>query len=177
MSKIAVLIDDLFEDVEYTKPTKAYKNAGHEIIHLGLKQGKEVKGKKQGTMVEIDSSIEDSNAEDFDALFIPGGYSPDKLRAKKEPVNFVKDFVKSKKPVFIICHGAQLLITAKMLKDRKVTGWKSIKVDIENAGAEYVNQEVVVDNNIISSRSPGDLSAFINETLEKINFDRRKICQ
>ena len=168
MSKIAVLIDDLFEDVEYTKPTMAYTDAGHEIIHVGLKKEKKVKGKKKGTKVEIDEAVADANIDDFDALFIPGGYSPDKLRAKKEPVNFVKSFVESGKPVFIICHGAQLLITASVLNNRKVTGWKSIKVDIENAGAEYIDEKVVVDDNIISSRSPRDLPAFIRKTLEKL---------
>ncbi len=105
---------------------------------------------------------------DFDALLIPGGYSPDKLRADEDAVRFVKDFVESGKPVFSICHAPQLLITAQVLKGRKVTGWKSIVQDIKNAGAIFLDQEVVEDGNLISSRSPQDIPAFIRAMLKKL---------
>ena len=168
LKKIAVIIDDLFEDSEYTEPASAFTKAGHKLAHIGLKKGKTVKGKKEGTDVTIDLAIEDVSVDDFDALLIPGGYSPDKLRAHEKAVKFVKDFMASGKPVFSICHGPQLLITADVLKDRKVTGWKSIIQDIKNAGAVFVDEEVVEDSNLVSSRSPRDLPAFIQTSLKKL---------
>jgi protease I len=169
MSKIAVVITDLFEDAEYTKPAESFRKAGHELIHVGLKEGKTVKGKKTGTPVRIDKAVKDVAVADFDALLIPGGYSPDKLRVDEDAVQFVKEFVESDKPVFAICHAPQLLITAQVLKGRKITGWKSIIQDIKNAGAEFIDQEVVEDGNLISSRYPGDLPAFINASLDKLS--------
>jgi len=166
--KIAVIIDDLFEDVEYTQPTVAFKDAGHSLVHVGLEKGKIVIGKKRGAKVRIDAAVKDVSVKDFDALLIPGGYSPDKLRVDEEAVRFVKDFVESGKPVFSICHAPQLLITADVLKGRKVTGWKSIVQDIKNAGAIFLDQEVVEDDNLISSRSPEDLPAFIHASLKKL---------
>ncbi len=168
MSKIAVIVDDWFEDLEYFKPVGAFSVAGHQIVNIGLKQGKIVEGKNEKKKVDIDRSVDDVKVDDFDALFIPGGYSPDKLRAHKEPVDFVKKFVESNKPVFFICHGAQLLITADVLKNRNITGWKSISKDIKNAGANFIDEEVVEDKNLISSRSPRDLSSFIEKSLEKL---------
>ena len=168
MSQIAMIIDDLFEDTEYSRPAAAFKNAGHKLIHVGLKEGKEVKGKKQGTKVRIEKSVYDVSIDDFDALMIPGGYSPDRLRADGRAVSFVREFMNSGKPVFSICHAPQILITAQVLKGRKVTGWKSIIQDIKNANAEYIDQEVVEDGNLISSRHPGDLPAFIKASLKKL---------
>jgi protease I len=168
MSKIAVIITDLFEDIEYTKPAEAFKKARHELIHVGLKAGTTVKGKKAGTPVKIDKAVRDVSVADFDALFIPGGYSPDKLRVDADAVKFVKEFVESGKPVFAICHAPQLLITAQVLKGRKITGWKSIIQDIKNAGADYIDQEVVEDGNLISSRDPTDIPAFIKASLKKL---------
>ena len=168
MKNIAVIIDDLFEDSEYIEPTSAFITAGHKITHVGLKEGKTVKGKNKGTEVTIDVVFKDVSVNDFDALLIPGGYSPDKLRSHDEAVDFVKDFMASGKPVFSICHGPQLLITADVLKGRKVTGWKSIIQDIKNAGAEFVDEQVVEDGNLISSRSPRDLPAFIQTSLKKL---------
>jgi protease I len=168
MSKIAVIITDLFEDSEYTEPVKAFKEKGHDVVHVGLKQGETVKGKKEGTEVRIDRAIGAVSVEDFDALLIPGGYSPDKLRAHEEPVQFVRDFVNSGKPVFSICHAPQILITADVLKGRKITGWKSIVQDIKNAGARFVDEKVVEDGNLVSSRQPGDLPEFIAASLARL---------
>jgi len=168
MSKIAVIITDMFEDSEYTKPAEAFREAGHELIHVGLKEGKTVRGKNKGTPVKIDRVVKDVSVDDFDALLIPGGYSPDKLRVDEYAVQFAKDFVESGKPVFSICHAPQLLITAQVLQGRKITGWKSIVQDIKNAGAEFINQEVVEDGNLISSRNPSDLPAFIQASLNKL---------
>ena len=166
MATIAVLIDELFEDSEYEQPALAFKQSGHQLVHLGPEAGKRVTGKGSGLSVVIDKSVEKVNIADFDALLIPGGYSPDKLRVHLPVVQFTREFVASGKPIFTICHGPQLLITADVLRGRRITGYKSIIQDIKNAGAEFVDQEVVQDANIISSRNPDDLPAFIKQSLE-----------
>jgi len=169
MSKIAVIIDEGFEDAEYQEPMEALKNAGHEIVHIGLKENTEVSGKSNRVKAHIDTGVNTASVDDFDALLIPGGNSPDHLRENEEAVRFVRDFVESGKPVFSICHAPQILINAQVLKGRKITGWKSIVQDIKNAGAEYLDQEVVEDRNIISSRSPKDIPAFNNRILKKLH--------
>lgn len=168
MKKIAALITNLFEDAEYTRPASAFRKAGHEVVPVGIRKGETVWGKTDHTPVIIEQSISDVSISDFDALLIPGGYSPDKLRVYDEAVRFVRDFVESAKPVFMICHGPQLLITAQVLEGRRVTGYTSIIQDIKNAGAEYMDREVVVDTNLVSSRSPADIPAFINAALEML---------
>lgn len=166
MAKIATLITSMFEDSEYTEPAKAYEDAGHEVVTIEKQSGAEIEGKK-GTKLTIDQSIDDVNPDEFDALFIPGGFSPDILRADDRFVAFAKAFMDDHKPVFTICHGPQLLITARTLKDRDVTGYKSIHVDLENAGAILHDKEVVVcQNQLVSSRTPDDLPAFIRESLK-----------
>ena len=169
MSKIAVIIDDMFEDVEYTRPAEAFKKEGHELVHVGLNEGKEVTGKKKGTKVRIDKSVDDVSPDQFDALLIPGGYSPDKLRAHPNAVTFTREFMDSGKPIFSICHGPQLLISADRIKGRKLTGWRSIVQDIKNAGALYEDKELVVDRNLISSRQPSDIPAFIRAALDRLD--------
>lgn len=167
MSRIAVLLTDMFQDVEYERPADAFRKAGHELTHVGLREGVTVKG-EHGTIIRIDRAVRDVRVSDFDALFIPGGYSPDKLRIDEDAVRFAKEFVESGKPVFGICHAAQLLITAQVLKGRRATGWKSIIQDIKNAGAEYVEAEVVVDRNLVTSRKPDDIPAFSKAALEML---------
>jgi len=164
MSRIAVIITDMFQDVEYQQPANAFKKAGHELVHVGIKAGSQVHG-EHGAVITIDKAVRDVSADDFDALLIPGGYSPDKLRIDPNAVRFTKEFFTMNKPVFGICHAAQLLITAQVLKGRRVTGWMSIVQDIKNAGAEYVDEEVVVDKNLVSSRKPEDIPAFVREAL------------
>lgn len=165
MSRIAVMVAEGFEESEYIRPVEAFKDAGHEVINVGLEAGTKVTGKHNTAIVAIDVGILDVDIDTFDALYIPGGYSPDKLREYREPVDFVRMFVQMEKPVFSICHGAQLLISADVLRGRSVTGWKSIKKDILNAGADYKDQAVVIDGNLISSRQPSDLLAFIDAVL------------
>jgi len=158
---------DMFQDVEYEKPAEAFSMSGHEITRVGLRAGVMVHG-EHGLTVRIDQAVHDVHANDFDALFIPGGYSPDKLRIDEDAVRFAREFVESGMPVFGICHAAQILITACVLRGRRVTGWKSIIQDIKNAGAEYVDAEVVVDGNLITSRRPEDLPAFSKAALEML---------
>lgn len=168
MSRVAVLITDMFEDSEYARPAAAFAKAGHELVHVGLKAGATVKGVKKGSPVKVQKTAKEVKVADFDALFIPGGYSPDKLRVDEAVVKFAREFVQSGKPVCLICHAPQLLITAQVLKGRKITGWKSIIQDIKNAGAEFLDQEVVEDGNLVSSRSPADLPAFIKACLKRL---------
>lgn len=165
MKRIAIIITDLFEDSEYTQPAAAFQRAGHEVVHIGLEKDTVVNGKKEGTPVKIDMAVADASVDDFDALLIPGGYSPDKLRVDENAVRFAGDFVRSGKPVFAICHAPQLLITADVLRGRILTGYKSIIQDIKNAGARFVDGQVVQDDNLISSRQPSDLPAFIETAL------------
>ena len=164
--KIAVVLTDEFEDSEYTEPAKAYKEAGHDLTVIETEKGKTLQG-KHGATVTVDKTIDEVNPNEFDALLIPGGFSPDILRADDRFVAFTKAFMDDKKPVFAICHGPQLLISAKALEGRKATGYKSIKVDMEYAGANYVDEEVAVCcNQLVTSRTPDDLPAFNRESLK-----------
>ena len=169
MDRIATLIADMFEDSEYNQPAAAFRENGHEVIHVGLQAGVKVLGQKEQTPVMIDVATAEADPADFDALFIPGGHSPDILRSDVPAVRFVRSIMEKGKPVFVICHGPQLLITACVLAGRKVTGWKSIIQDIANAGGIYTDREVVIDGNLISSRNPGDLQAFSNACLEMLS--------
>ncbi|QYA32471.1 type 1 glutamine amidotransferase domain-containing protein [Macrococcus psychrotolerans] len=164
--KIAVVLDNLFEDVEYTSPVEALKNEGHEITVIGKETGI-VKGKSEDTEVQVDKAISDVKPEDFDALLIPGGFSPDMLRGDEQGRfgEFTKHFVQAEKPVFAICHGPQLLIDTDLLKGKKLTSFLSVRKDLENAGATVVDESVVVDSNIVTSRTPDDLEDFNRESL------------
>lgn len=165
--KIATVLTNMFEDSEYTKPAEAFKEAGHEVITIEKEAGKKVEGKNKEAEVTIDKGIDEVKPDEFDALFIPGGFSPDQLRADERFVTFAKAFMDDKKPVFAICHGPQLLITAKSLDGRGVTGYVSIKVDLENAGAHFQDKEVVVcSNQLVTSRTPDDIPAFVRESLK-----------
>lgn len=164
--KIAVLVTDLFEDVEYTDPAKAFEEEGHTLTKIDVKTG-EVTGKQGETTLTIDKAIADVKPEDFDALFLPGGFSPDILRADDQVVAFTKSFMDEGKPVMAICHGPQLLINAETLKGRDVTGFKSIAIDLKNAGANFHDKEVVVcGNQLVTSRTPDDMEAFVRESVK-----------
>jgi protease I len=159
----------MFEDEEYAGPAKAFTDAGHELVHIGLTAKETVAGKNQDVRLQTDMAVRDASVADFDALFVPGGYSPDRLRVNEDAVRFARDFLRSGKPVFAICHAPQLFITANVLKGRKVAGWKSIIQDIRNAGAEYVDKPVVEDGNLISSRGPEDIRAFVRAALGRLS--------
>ncbi len=167
MSTIAALVGGGFEDVEYTKPAEAFRNAGHTITVVGRKAGEEVRG-KHDTAVRVERAAGEVEPGQFDALLIPGGHSPDRLRIDPDVVEFVRKFVESGRPIFLICHAPQLLITARLLEGRRITGWPSIRVDIENAGGEYVDEPVVEDGNLLSSRKPDDIPAFVEAALKRL---------
>lgn len=164
MARIATLITDLFEDIEFTSPKEALETHGHTVVTIDKLGNKAIRGKQGEARVEIDFGISDVNPEEFDALFIPGGFSPDLLRDDDRVVAFAKSFMSAMKPVFAICHGPQLLITARTLEGRDITGYKSIRVDLENAGANFHDEEVVVcQKQLVTSRTPQDLHAFNRE--------------
>lgn len=164
--KIAVLITDEFEDSEFASPAAEFKKAGHQVITIEKQAGKTVKGKKGETSVTIDKAIDEVRPADFDALLLPGGYSPDQLRGDERFVSFTRDFINSGKPVFAICHGPQLLISADVIRGRKLTAVKPIVVDVKNAGGDFYDREVVVDKDqLVTSRTPDDLPAFNREAL------------
>lgn len=161
--KIACVLSEGYEDSEFKVPYDRFKAAGHEVVVIGAKKGETLEGKNGKEKIETDASIDDVRPDSFDALFIPGGHSPDQLRANEKFVEFVRAF--EQKPIFAICHGPQLLITAEMVKGRDMTAWKTVQVDLRNAGAKVSDKEVVVDKNLVTSRKPDDLDAFVRESL------------
>lgn len=169
--KIAVLLTDLFEDSEYTSPAEELKKAGHELVTIEKEAGNVVKGKQGDAEVTIDKGIDDTKPEEYDALLIPGGFSPDKLRADERFLEFVRHFDQEKKPIFTICHGPQLMINAKIVEGKKMTSVKQVGIDLINAGAKWEDSELVIDESgLITSRTPDDLPVFnkaIVEALEK----------
>ena len=164
--RIACVLDVDYEDSEFKQPYDAFKEQGHQVTIVGLQSGKELKGKQGKVTTKAETGIDQARPEQFDALFIPGGYSPDHLRADRRMVTFTKAFFDANKPVFAICHGPQLLITARVFKGPKMTAWKTIQDDLQLVGANVVDQEVVVDKNLVTSRQPSDIPAFIRESLK-----------
>jgi protease I len=164
--RIACVLDVDYQDSEFKEPYDAFRTAGHQVSIIGLKAGKELKGKMGTVTTKAEVGIDQVRPEQFDALFIPGGYSPDHLRADNRMVAFTKAFFEADKPVFAICHGPQLLITARVVKGRKMTAWKTIQEDLSQVGANVVDQEIVVDKNLVTSRQPSDIAAFIRESLK-----------
>jgi protease I len=160
MARIAFIVDDLFEDAEFRIPYDRLKAAGHEVVVVGLERGKEVEGKRKKERVRIERAADEVAAADFDALVIPGGYSPDHLRSSLPMVKLTRDMFVAEKPVAAVCHGPWMLVEADVLDDKTVTSWPSIRTDLINAGARWVDREVVEDENLITSRKPDDLEAF-----------------
>ena len=156
--KVAVVVTDLVEDVEFTDPVEAIKNAGHDVTTIGFEVGT-IKG-KHGTKINIDKSIADVAPEDFEALFIPGGFSPDQLRADQRFVDFVKSFLSKNKLTASICHGPQLMIQTGLVHGRTMTSYLTVQPDLYYAGARIEDRPVVIDGNLITSREPKDIPAF-----------------
>lgn len=164
VKNVAVVLANNYEDIEHTSPVDAVRSAGAHITVIGLTRD-EIKGKKGDTQMP-DTTFADVEVDQFDLLLIPGGGSPENLRIHDEAVEFSREFVQSGKPVAAICHGAQLLISADVLKGRTLTAVNKIRDDIKNAGGNYVDEAIVVDGNLITSRVPADLDVF-NEALVK----------
>ena len=165
--KIALLATDGFEDSELTQPLEAVKNSGAEVVIISDQTGK-ITG-KDGTHVPVDKLVDDVHSDQFDGLLLPGGVgNPDKMRMNQKAVQFVRGFFEKHKPVAAICHAPWLLIEAGVVKERKLTSWPSLKTDLINAGANWVDEEVVTDNGLITSRKPDDLAAFCAKAVEEL---------
>ena len=168
--RVAILATDGFEQSELLVPREALIKAGAQADIVSLKAG-DIQGMKhdeKGEKVRVDRTLDEARADDYQALVLPGGVAnPDQLRVDEKAVDFVRTFVAQGKPIAAICHGPWTLIEAGGVRGRKVTSWPSLKTDLRNAGAEWVDQEVVVDNGLITSRKPDDLPAFCEKMIEE----------
>jgi protease I len=168
--KVAFLFTEGTEQVELEKPLEAVKQAGADTELISLEKG-EVEAWNhfdKGDKFEATKAVKDVSADEYDALVLPGGVAnPDQLRLDEDAVKFTRDFFDQHKPVGVICHGPWLLVEADVVKGRKVTSWPSLKKDLTNAGAEWVDEEVVVDNGLVTSRKPDDLPAFCAKIVEE----------
>jgi len=168
--KVAILVADRFEQVEMTKPRQAIDEAGAETKIVSLKPGK-IQGMNHADKADkfdVDLTVKDARPEQFDALMIPGGlFNPDALRVDQNALEFARHFFREHKPVAAICHGPQVLMSADLVRGRKMTSWPAIQVDMRNAGARWVDEEVVVDNGLVSSRKPDDIPAFNRKMIEE----------
>jgi protease I len=170
--RVAILTEEGFEQVELTSPKTALKDAGAIVDVISPKSGKIKAWDKTnwGIEVDVDKQLDEVSPDDYDALMLPGGVmNPDKLRQNKDAIAFVSAFLDEGKPVAAICHGPQVLIETGMLKGRKLTSYPSLQTDLKNAGAHWVNEEVVVDNGLVTSRTPADLPAFNKKMVEEFS--------
>lgn len=168
--RIAILSTDGFEQSELVEPLEALRTAGAEV-HVIAPEGGSIRGWDHGDWgreIDVDRTLAEADPDDYDSLVLPGGVmNPDKLRMRQDATTFVRAFFKEGKPVAAICHGPQILIDCGVLEGREVTSYPSIKIDLENAGARWVDREVVVDDGLVTSRRPDDLPAFIAKTIEE----------
>jgi protease I len=158
--QVVMLVEEGFEDRELTGPLDALRAAGAAVTIAGPTAGAEFRGKRGQAVVTSDVAAGTVRIKDVDALIIPGGYAPDKMRMRHAMVDLVRDAMEAGKPVAAICHGPQLLISADVLRGRTLTCWPSIAVDVKNAGGLYVDKPVVEDGNLITSRKPDDVPMF-----------------
>jgi protease I len=168
--RIAFLATDMVEQVELTEPWKAVKEAGGQPELISLEEG-EIQGfdhYDKADTFPVDKTVEEARADDYDALVIPGGVgNPDTMRMDENAVEFTRQFFEQGKPVGVICHGPWMLVEAGVVRGRKVTSWPSLRTDIQNAGGNWVDQEVVVDEGLVTSRKPDDLPAFNEKIVEE----------
>lgn len=168
--KVAILAADMFERVELEEPRKALEDAGATTEIVSIHDG-EIKGFDHFdpvSTVRVDRTVEEISVDDYDALLIPGGVgNPDQLRGDENAVNFVREFAEAGKPMAVICHGPWVLVEAGVVRGKKVTSWPTLQTDIRNAGGEWVDQEVVVTEGIVTSRKPDDIPAFNKKMIEE----------
>ena len=158
--RIAVLAEADFEDSELIEPMRALKDAGARVLIVGSGSQETYRGKRGTVTVKVDTTADKVKAEDFDAVIVPGGYAADKMRLHQPMIDLVRKAHDLGKVVAAICHGPQLLISAEIVRGRRITSWPSIAVDLRNAGADWVDAPVVQDRNLITSRKPADLPRF-----------------
>lgn len=168
--KVAVLATDGFEQVELEKPIEALRAAGAEVEVVAPKGG-HIQGFRhhdKGDPVRVDRELSETQPQDYDAIVLPGGViNPDQLRLEPSAIEFVRSFARASKPIAAICHGPWTLIDAGAVQGKRMTSWPSLKTDLKNAGAEWVDEEVVVDNGLVTSRNPDDLPAFCAKMIEE----------
>ncbi|HTL87942.1 MAG TPA: DJ-1/PfpI/YhbO family deglycase/protease [Leptolyngbya sp.] len=169
--RVAILIEQGVEDAEFQLPYNALKKAGAEVIVLGSRMNEEYKGKQEKLKIQADATTTESIATDFDAVIVPGGQAPDKMRTNMKTVQFVEDALENGVLVASVCHGPQVLIEGDLLKGVRATGFRAIRKDMQNAGAEFVDQPLVIDDNLITSRRPGDLPIFVTAILQQLNLE------
>ncbi len=167
--KVACVLANGFEDSEFKQPYHALKEAGHDVTIVGLQAAQELKGDKGRETARVERAFSDVRPDQFDALLVPGGFSPDRLRAHPVAVDFVRAFFDARKPIMAICHGPQIFLAAGTYKDHRMTAWKTIQADLKLVGADVVDEEVVVDRNLVTSRQPADLPAFVRESLKLLS--------
>jgi protease I len=168
--RVAFLATDMVEQVELTEPWKAVRDEGARVELISLEEGKiqAFNHYDKGDEFAVDRTVEEASASDYDALVIPGGVgNPDTMRGDENAVSFVRDFFEQGKPVGVICHGPWMLVEAGVVRGRKVTSWPTLQTDIRNAGGEWVDEEVVVDQGLVTSRKPDDLPAFTKKIVEE----------
>jgi protease I len=174
MQRILIIATDGYEQSELTGPRDLLKEAGAQVTIASLKAG-EIRGwdqKDWGDSVPVDLTIGEVSVEDYDALLLPGGQiNPDVLRMERKVIDVVRAFDAAQKPIAAICHAPWLLAEADLIEGRTVTSWPSIRTDLSNAGAAVVDEEVVVDGNLITSRKPDDIPAFTNALMAALNMD------
>jgi len=168
--RVAILIESHFEDSEFQIPFKALKDAGAEVSVLGSRMNEKYTGKNMKVSIEADATTTESRAEDFDAVVIPGGMAPDMMRTNMKTVRFVQDAVRQGKLVAAVCHGPQVLIEGDLLRGKRATGFRAIRKDMQNAGAQYENKAVVSDANLVTSRRPSDLPIFTSVILRRLGL-------
>ena len=169
--KVAILAADMFERVELEKPRKALEDAGASIEVISIHDG-EIQGFDHfdpASKVKVDKTVEEVSPDDYDALLVPGGVgNPDQLRGDENAVAFVRAMVEAKKPVAVICHGPWVLVESGVVRGKRLTSWPTLQTDIRNAGGDWVDEEVVVDEGIVTSRKPDDIPAFNAKLIEEI---------
>lgn len=175
--KVAVLATDGFEQVELQKPVEALRAAGAQV-DIVAPHGGEIQGfnhHDKGDMVAVDRDLAQADAGDYDAIVLPGGViNPDQLRLEPKAIDFVRSFAEAGKPIAAICHGPWTLINAEAVEGKKMTSWPSLETDLTNAGAEWVDEEVVVDQGLVTSRKPDDLPAFCAKMIEEFAEGRHR---
>jgi protease I len=173
--KVAILAADMFERVELEEPRRALEDAGADVEVVSIHDG-EIKGFDHfdpASTVQVDHTVDEVSPDDYDALLIPGGVgNPDQLRGDENAVAFVQEFNRAGKPMAVICHGPWVLVESGAVRGKRVTSWSTLETDIRNAGGEWVDQEVVVDGNIVTSRKPDDIPAFNREMLRIFSGER-----
>jgi protease I len=171
---VACLLGRDFEDSELRIPHDRLRQAGYAVTIVGLRAGEALRGKKGKEVVTADVGIDDVQIDVFDGLLIPGGHSPENLRRDPSVIAFVKAFDALRRPLAAVCHGPQLLIAAGLVKGRTLTAWSSVQEELRQAGANVVDQEVVVDDNWVTSRKPADLEAFAAKFIEELGEHRAR---